>query len=176
MTLKYAGMAFAAALSVTFGLNTAALAQDVSPSHLSAARAAVGAIGATDEFDDILPQAALMLKGELTQNNPDQAQLISTTVDEKALGLAARRSDLENEAATAFARVFSEEELTAITEFYNSETGRKLIEEGPVVTREVLQAANIWQSGILRDLASAVTTELQGELPNPVEGTPAPQQ
>lgn len=175
MTLKYAGMVFATALSISFGVNTAALAQDVSASHLSAARAAVGAIGATDEFDTILPQAAMMLKGELTQNNPDQAQLIGRTVDEKALGLAGRRSDLENEAATAFARVFSEEELTAITEFYNSDAGRKLIEQGPVVTREVLQAANIWQSGVLRDLAAAVTTELQGELANPPEGTPAPQ-
>jgi hypothetical protein len=173
MKLKYAGMALATALSITFAANTAALAQDISASHLSAARAAVGAIGATDEFDGILPQAALMLKNELTQNNPDQAQLISRTVDEKALGLAGRRSDLENEAATAFARVFSEEELAAITEFYTSEAGRKLIEQGPVVTREVLQAANIWQAGIMRDLATAVGTELQGELANPVEGVPA---
>ena len=175
MNLRYAGMAFAAAAAITLGAQSSVYAQDVSASHLSAARAAVGAIGATDEFDSILPQAAMMLKGELTQNNPDQAQLISRTVDEKAIGLAGRRSDLENEAATAFARVFSEGELNAITEFYNSDAGRKLIEQGPVVTREVLQAANIWQSGVLRDLASAVSTELQGELANPLEGAPAPQ-
>lgn len=173
MNLRYAGMAFAAAAAITIGAHGAVYAQDISASHLSAARTAVGAIGATDEFDGILPQAAMMLKSELTQNNPDQSQLISRTVDEKALGLASRRSDLENEAATAFARVFSEEELNAISAFYNSEAGRKLIEQGPVVTREILQAANIWQSGVMRDLASAVGTDLQGQLSNPVEGVPA---
>jgi hypothetical protein len=158
--------AFAAALVLSFG----ALAQEVSQTHLKAAREAIAAIKATDQFDGILPQAAAALKQELIRKDPHLEQLIVDTVDKHALALASRRADLEREAALAYARVFSEEELRQIAEFYNSPTGQKLISDGPIVTREVLQAAEIWQTGIARDLAEAVAKELedaagQGEAP-----------
>ncbi len=171
MKFNYAGIALA--FGVAFSVAPVA-AQEASQSHLQAARAAVDAIGATDEFDGILPQAAMALKAELIQKNPDQAQLIGRTVDEKALALASRRADLEREAAAAFARGFSEEELVAVSEFYNSEAGRKLIEQGPVVTREVLQAADIWQSGIARDLAVEVARELDTASGGPTSETAEP--
>ena len=44
-----------------------AMAQDISESHLKAARAAVDAINATDTYDGILPSAAAALKQELIQ-------------------------------------------------------------------------------------------------------------
>jgi hypothetical protein len=160
-------LAFVAALA--FALPAAA--QDISDSHLKAARAAIAAIKATDQFDLILPQAAQALKQELIQKNPDLQQLISQTVDEKTLEMVGRRADLEKEAALAYARVFNEEELTAIAAFYNTPTGQKLLSDGPIVTRKVLEAADIWQRGVARDLAVAV-----GETLNAITGNnqPAP--
>ena len=128
-------------------------AQEISESHMKAARAAVAAIGATDEFDSILPAAARALKDQLTQQSPDLYDVIDQTVNEKALALTARYADLEKEAATAYAKVFSEADLNAIAAFYTSEAGKKLLSDGPIVTRELLQAADIWQRGIARDLA-----------------------
>jgi hypothetical protein len=59
--------------------------------------------------------------------------------------LCARRGDLEREAAQIYAKAFTEEELTAIADFYNSPARvRKLIENGPLVTRELLKSADIW--------------------------------
>ena len=127
----------------------AAQAQDtntnntITPSHLAAARAAISAIKATDQFDSILPSVAQQLKGELIQKDPNLESIISTAVDEQSLALAARRADLENEAARAYAVSFNEEELNAITGFYNSPAGKKLLSEGPIVTREVMKAAGI---------------------------------
>jgi len=144
----------------------AAQAQDannnnnITPSHLAAARAAISAIKATDQFDSILPGVARDLKGELIQKDPNLESIISTAVDEQALALAARRADLENEAARAYAVSFNEEELNAITGFYNSTAGKKLLSEGPIVTREVMKAASIWQRGIARDLAQAVAEKV----------------
>ncbi|MGH6861896.1 MAG: DUF2059 domain-containing protein, partial [Phyllobacterium sp.] len=42
-----------------------AQAQEITPSHLAAARAAVTAIKTTDQFDTILPDVAQQLKSEL---------------------------------------------------------------------------------------------------------------
>ena len=72
--------------------------------------------------------------------------LISSVVDEKALAIAARRADLEREAALTYARVFSEEQLNAIADFYSSDAGQKLLSDGPIVTRELFRAAEIWES------------------------------
>lgn len=159
-------------------------AQEISESHMKAARAAVAAIGATDEFDSILPAAARALKDQLTQQSPDLYDVIDQTVNEKALALTARYADLEKEAATAYAKVFSEADLNAIAAFYTSEPGKKLLQDGPIVTRELLQAADIWQRGIARDLAvqSAEVLAAKGAptQTDPASGTapvaPAPEQ
>jgi uncharacterized protein len=156
-------MAAATALGfVTIAFPVAA--QEIADSHLRAARAAISAIGATRAFDSILPEGAMQMKNELIQNNPDLVSLINRTVDEHAIALAPRRADLEREAALTYARNFSEEELNGIAAFYTSEAGRKLLERGPDVTREVYRAAEIWQNGIGRDLAQNVAAALQEEV------------
>ena len=174
------------AVVIMLGGFSAAQAQDtnannnITPSHLAAARAAISAIKATDQFDSILPGVAQQLKGELIQKDPNLKSIIGAAVDEQALALAARRADLENEAARAYAVSFSEEELNAITGFYNSEAGKKLISEGPIVTREVMKAAGIWQRGIARDLAQAVAEKVvaaaAATAPAQAPATPAPAQ
>lgn len=140
--------------------SAAAQAQEIADSHLNAAREAIDAINATDQYDVILPQAAQQLKAELIQKDPNLQSVINATVDEKALALAGRRADLEREAATAYARVFSEQELKDIAAFYTSPAGQKLLADGPIVTREIIKAAQIWQEGIMRDLAQAVGEQL----------------
>ncbi|ESY74838.1 DUF2059 domain-containing protein [Mesorhizobium sp. M1050] len=144
------------AASAVFAFSSPAFSQDVTESHLKAARAAVAAIHATDPFDNILPQAAAALESQLIQKNPDMQELIGKTISEKALALASRRADLEKEAALAYAKVFSEKELTDIANFYNSDSGKKLLDSGPTVTRDLVKAADIWQNGVGRDLAQQV--------------------
>lgn len=144
-----------------------AAAQEISESHMKAARAAVAAINATGDFDTILPRTALALKDQLLQQNPDLQDLIEQTVNEKAMAMAARRVDLEKEAASAYAKKFSEEDLNAIAAFYSSPAGQKLLTEGPGVSRAVIQAADIWQRGLARDLAQDVAKVLLEKAPKP---------
>ncbi|GLS33243.1 hypothetical protein SAMN04488498_105209 [Mesorhizobium albiziae] len=147
-------------------LSGAAFAQDISDSHLKACRAAVDAINATDQYDGILPTAAQALKTQLIQKNPDLQDLIVKTVDEQTIKMVSRRGDLEREAGLAYARVFKEEQCSEIAAFYQSETGLKLLSDGPIVTRELIKAANIWQNGVARDLAQAVGESLTATLKN----------
>lgn len=156
----------AAAGAIAFlALVQPAAAQDISDAHLAAARTAIGAMGVTAQFDEILPQAAQALKAELIQKNPDLQGTIIQLVDETALSLAARRGDLEREAAMAYARVFSEAHLNEISAFFNSEAGKKLISDGGIADREIFQAANIWQRGVARDLAQQVGERLAETAP-----------
>lgn len=148
------------ALMVSGAMLGSASAQDISESHIDAARAAIASINATDQYDGILPAAAERLLQRLIANNPDLGDEIGNFVSEEAIKLASRRSDLEREAALAYARAFREEDLTAIANFYGSDAGRALLENGPIVSREVEQAAAIWQRGIARDLEGAVNTRL----------------
>lgn len=148
-----------AALAVAVSASVAG-AQEFTESHLKAARAAITALGTTTIFDAILPQAALALKDQMIQQNPNMQELIENTVNEKAIGLAGRRGDLEKEAATAYAKVFTEADLNNIAAFYSSETGKKLLSDGVIVNREVAKAADIWQRGIARDLATQVAEVL----------------
>lgn len=129
-----------------------AQAQEIGESHLAAARSAVNAIESTDQFDNILLNAATQVKADLIGNNPNLQTEISDMVDEAALGLAPRRNDLENEIARVYAKLFTEQELTQIAEFYGSEAGKKLLRQGPLATREMLAAAEVWTNGIVRDL------------------------
>ncbi len=125
---------------------------DVTPAHLAAARAAIKAISATDQFDNLLPNAATQVKSEFIPNNPDKESQISDMVDERALKLASRRGDLENEVARIYAKMFTEDELNQIAKFYSSEAGKKLLAQGPAATREMMQSAEVWSNGIMRDL------------------------
>ena len=148
-----------------------AQAQEIAATHLAAARSAVTAIHATDQFDGILSQAADALKTQLIQKNPDLLDLISTTVDETVLQLAARRADLEKEAANLYAKTFSEQELNDIAAFYSSASGKKLLEDGAIVSRELIASAEIWQKGVARDLAEKVAAVLKEKAP----AAPAPE-
>jgi uncharacterized protein len=161
-TLKATTM-FASALTLCAAASVAQ-AQEPSAEHIAAARAAISALGATDEFDNILPGAAEQLKSTFIQATPNMEEEISSTVDEVAIELASRRADLEREAAAIYARNFTVEELNAIRDFYTSPAGTKLLSSGSTVTQELYRAAEIWSNGVSRDLATQAAEALDEQL------------
>lgn len=162
-----------AAIALVVSLVPAAMAQDITEAHLTAARDALAAIHATDIYDAILPAAAEQIKAQLISNNIDLEDVITKTVDEQALALASRRADLEREAARIYAAAFTEEELQDIVKFYNSEAGKKLLKSGPTAAREIDNAAAIWKRGVERDLLENITKSLNDQ--GVRAPTPAPQ-
>jgi len=143
---------------------TGADAQKISASQLQAARKAIAAIHATDQFDEFLPGIMVDLKNKWMGLYPNYEKEISAVVDEQALALTPRRTDLEKEAARAYARQFSEKELNQIAAFYSTSAGKKLIEKGPVAMVEALNAYKIWRQGIAQDLDANVQKALQKKI------------
>lgn len=158
----------AIALSITFALASvalapAAMAQELSEEHLTAAAKAIDATNATDSFDVILLQAASSIKDQLIGTSPDKVEEINKVVDEEAIALAVRRSDLEGEAKRLFAKNFTIAELGKITEFFGSELGKKYLSSTPILARELSKAARVWGQGINRDLTDNVTKRMLAE-------------
>lgn len=147
-------------------------AQAFTAAHLQAARRAVAAIHATDQFDAFLPDAALDLKNELSQRDPNLAGLISKTVDAQAMLLVPRRADLEKEVARVYAKHFSEADLNEITKFYASDTGKKLLQQGPASMAESVGAYDIWRQGVAQDLNIGVSKALDAALNAETAKTP----
>ena len=168
--IKFAGFGrtLVATLIVSAGLVGVAKAQEVTDEQIKTARSAIDAIGATSSFDNILPSLAMRVKSTFVQASPNHEAEINAVVDEQALSLAPRRADLEKEAATIYAKTFTQEELKAIADFYNSAVGKKLLADGPIATREVMKAAEIWAVGVDRDLRAESAKKL-----NPILGAAA---
>jgi uncharacterized protein len=161
-SLAVLGRAAALAVIVAGSFSVPLRAQEISEAHLTAAREAIAAINATDRYDNILPGLAERLKAQFIQASPNFQEQISAAVDEQALALASRRADLEREAATIYAKSFTQEELQAISAFYATEAGKKLLSNGPLVARELTRAVEIWANGISRDLTNQSTEKLRG--------------
>lgn len=179
--IKFAGFGrtLAVTLIVSAGLSGTAAAQDVTDEQIKTARSAIDAIGATSNFDNILPGLAVRVKSTLVQASPNHEPEINAVVDEQALALAPRRADLEKEAATIYAKTFTQEELKAIADFYGSPVGKKLLADGPIATREVVKAAEIWATGVDRDLRTESVKKLDlmlGTPPATEGGEAQPQQ
>ncbi|WP_455474674.1 DUF2059 domain-containing protein [Bartonella sp. B30(2025)] len=135
-------------------------ALDMSDKHLDAARKAINAMHATDQFDSFLPTAARDLKNELIGNDPNLATVISEIVDKHALALVKRRSDLEKEIAHVYAKYFTQEELDAITAFYSSNTGKKFLKEVPNIAHDAYSTFEAWRDVIMQDLVKNVKKEM----------------
>ena len=142
-------------------MDQSARAQEISESHLEAAKKAIATTNSTAKLNDILPTAATRLIGQMISNRPDLESHITVFVNEAALELAPRRGDLQVEVAKIYARIFKEEELKEISDFFATEAGAKFLTQLPLVVREIDKASRVWGTGISRDLASAVRKKME---------------
>ena len=149
------------AVSLVLAGSGSVYAQEISPEHVKAARAAMEATGATDRLDGILPEVATFIKAGLIASRPDIEAEISDIVNKVAISLAPRRGPLENEVATIYGNRFTQEELEAIQAFFSSETGIKFLTQTPTLFREVDEVSRVWREGIVRDMGTQVQEKLK---------------
>ncbi len=163
---KFVGNALAmlllvsASSAILVGNNIPLRAQEISPEHVAAAKKTIVATNSTQKLNDILPAAAANLAGRMIESRPDIEAQITLFVNESALELAPRRGDLEKEVALIYARIFSEDELQQITEFFTTKAGEKFLTELPLIVREMGKASNVWGTGINRDLSKNVQEKI----------------
>lgn len=143
------------------GFSFVVQAQEVTPEHTEAAKAAMAATGTTSRLDKILPEVANLTKTGLIGNRPDIETEISAIVDEVAIGLAERRGDLETEVAAIYSKMFTLEELKVVEAFFASDTGIKFLNLTPALFGQVDEMSNVWRRGITRDMGQAVKDKMK---------------
>lgn len=167
---------FAAALAV-WGAPTATMAQDATPpsatppgvtpdesitdSHLRAAGRLIELIGGDVTFDDILPRVAMNTQTVFTRTNPALTREIEEAVSEAAISMVPRRLELARTLELIWARRFSEDELTQLSEFFSGPLGTKYVEMFPIVSALSLGAAKQWEQIISADMVTATRENLE---------------
>lgn len=141
-------------------LSAVSSAQEFPESHLDAARRASSSAPLSRDLDTVLPLLAQRVQNRLVSLRPDLHSQIVDTVQAVALELAARRADLDSAIALAWARMFSEEELEAIAEFYRSPVGKKFVEVGPELGSITIQTVENWSSRVGEELLDKSREEL----------------
>ena len=130
----------------------AAFAQEITASHLAVALDVVKSAKASRGFDSVLPLLAEQVENKLIRVRPDLNKEIVAAVEDAALKLSARRSDLDNDVARIWAKAFSEEELNTIAVFYKSPAGQKFADVGAQVVAESYQAVGHWSDRVGEEL------------------------
>jgi hypothetical protein len=155
-------LVFTAIIAATnTGLLTVSSAQEFSESQLDAAQRASTAAPLSRDLDTVLPLLAQRVQNRLISLRPDLHSAIAETVQNVALELAARRADLDSAIALAWARMFSEEELNEIAEFYNSPVGKKFVEVGPELGSITIQTVENWSTRVGAELLDKSREELK---------------
>jgi hypothetical protein len=140
---------------------TPAAADEITPSQMAAALAAVASSKGSRGFDNVLPLLAEKTQNQLIRMRPDLHQAINDTVAAVALKLAVRRADLDNDVARVWAKAFTEDELKAIAAFFQSPAGAKYAEIGPRVVTDSLQAVRGWSDRLGEELLEKSKEELK---------------
>jgi len=136
-------------------------AQDYTPEHLAAARAAIAASNTTSAFDNILPNVAQQTKTLFIRTNPTLIQQLEQTVTEVAFDFAKRRPELDREIQKVWASRFTREELEEIAKFYNTNVGKKLAKEFQDMIGLSVKAAITWQDQLSTDMVTRVRDEMR---------------
>jgi hypothetical protein len=153
-------MVVVALFAVMLAGNLPSHAQEISQSHIAAAKKTIAATDGTVDLNKIIPRAANRLASQLISNRPDIEKSITQFIQDSSLELAPRRGDLEKEVIKIYARVFTEKELLEIAAFFSTDSGKKFLKDIPVAARETERAARIWQTGIARDMTRKVREKI----------------
>jgi uncharacterized protein len=143
------------------GLSTLSSSQEFSESQLDAAKRASSSAPLSKDLDTVLPLLVQRVQTRLISLRPDLHAQITETVQAVALKLVARRADLDSAIALVWARMFTEEELNEIAEFYNSPVGKKFVELGPEIGAVTIQTVDNWSSRVGEELLDKSREELK---------------
>ncbi len=140
--------------------DTQALPQ-LSEKHLQLARQVFVASNTGRSFDQILPTVADRAKSTFIRSNPQIQLGVIEAVDRVALELVPMRKELDDGLIRVWARAFTEEELAALLQFFQSPAGQKFSENYPKVISTQLAVSDNWTLKLSSELARRVRQELR---------------
>jgi hypothetical protein len=139
----------------------AARAQAPSPGALTAAKELVALKGGAVMFDPLIPGVIESAKNQLVPTNPQLSGPLNEVATQLHKEYAAKRAELLDLIAQAYASRFTEAELKDITAFYKTPSGKKMIAQEPAAIKESLDAAQQWANQFSDVVLQRFRTEMQ---------------
>jgi uncharacterized protein len=148
-----------AVVLVAFG--PAAHSQQPSAAAMATARQLIAATGATTVFNPLIAGVVEQAKLLYLQQNPALAKDLNEIADKMRTDLAPRFAELSEEMARLYATHFTDQELKAILVFYQSQTGKKLLDQQPTVVDDSMKFAQEWANKLSDQVIGTMREELK---------------
>lgn len=144
-----------------FAAGSPAFAQAPAPDQLNAAREVIELSGAASSLKDIVPIFFDEAKQTFTRTRPEIAKDLDESLKAIAPEFEQRRDQLMTEIALVYAQRFTAQELTEIKAFYETPTGKKLVQNLPPILQESYQKTQIWSQKMSQDIVSRLRAEMK---------------
>ena len=149
------------ALFVFFLSAPAATAQTPAPEALSAAHELLDTMHYKDQVSAILPGIFKALKPSIVQGRAEVDRQYDILTPIMLEGFQTRLSELSEAAALVYSRNFSSEDLQALTVFYKTPAGQRLLQKLPTVTQELLIVGGKFGQSVAEEIRKRMIEELR---------------
>lgn len=154
---------FVAALALTVVLGASlAKAQEIDPQGLELSRKIAALTNAQATGDQVLSLIMPQLTELVVRANPGKEAEARTIMDQKvAPAMREMLPEMVEMTAQIYARHFTVEELTQLTDFYGTPLGQKLIQTQPALIAEAGQAGQQWAIKVMQKVLQDLAPEFQ---------------
>jgi hypothetical protein len=139
----------------------AATAQAPSPEALSAAKELLETMHYKEQVSAILPGIIKAMKPSIVQGRAEVDRQYDALTPMMLDGFQARLSELSEAAALVYSRNFSSEDMQAMTAFYKTPAGQRLLQKLPTVTQEVMIVGGKFGQSVGEDMRKKMIEELR---------------
>jgi len=133
----------------------------VPPAQLALARQVIAATGIAESFEPIAGNIALQLLRAYTQKRPANAKDFEEILLGMKPQLDAKRDELLNKAAEAYARQIDETSLKAILAFFQTPAGTKYKNALPQVLNDIAAVTDTWTKEVATQMGEHVVEEMK---------------
>lgn len=137
------------------------LAQSPSPDALAAAKELVTTMNLAEQFKSLMPMIMKNLKPAIVQGRSDVDRDYEAMAPILLEGFEARMGELSEAVAIVYSSNFSADDLRAVTAFYRTPAGRKLLEKTPVVAQQTMAAGQKFGQSVAADMQKRIIEELR---------------
>jgi hypothetical protein len=165
VTQRAARLAAIAAALVAF--SPTAHSQQPSAAAMATAKELVTTTGASALFNPLIAGVVEQAKLLYLQQNPNLAKDLNEIAEKMREDLKPRFSELTDDVAKEWAANFTESELKTILVFYQSPTGKKLLDRQPKILDASMSFAQNWANKLSDEVVQKMREELKKRGQNP---------
>jgi hypothetical protein len=136
-------------------------AQAPDAARLAAAREMMEVAGVAKQFDELMPLLAQQLSQSFVAVAPEKADEIRQVFAQLPAKFIDRKGELIDQVAGLYAQELSVEELAAVSAFYKSPAGARLLAVQPQIARQSLALGQRWGAQIGREIELEARKELK---------------